>query len=332
MTPGDSTGSAMDRREFTRRAVCAGAGVAVASWLGLRFHRESPEATTGAASPDFTFGDYRTQGTEGRTSVVTGGDRAGAVQRALELIGGMQAFVRPGERVLIKVNAAFATPPIVGATTHPDALTAVIAACRAAGAREVLVTDNPINDPAMCFRLTGIAAAAERAGARVVVPATRMFRPFTLAGSTLLNQWPVLAAPLEGIDRVIGLAPVKDHHRSGASMSLKNWYGLLGGRRNVFHQDVHALISDLAAMVRPTLVILDGTETMMRNGPTGGSTEDLKPTRTVVVSSDPVAADALGVTLLDRRAEDLAYLVQAAARGAGRLDVDRMDVKRAALA
>lgn len=322
---------ALSRREFTRRATLAGVAVAASSWLGFSRHRLSPPAPA-AGGTAFRFSDYRMPDTGGRVGVVTGGNRATAALRALELIGGIGAFVRPGERVLIKVNAAFASPPIVGATTHPSLLDAVIAQCRAAGAAEVLVSDNPINDPATCFRLTGITEACRRAGARLEAPTAAAFRPFTLSGGRLLRDWPVLAAPLEGVDRVIGLAPVKDHHRSGASMSLKNWYGLLGGRRNVFHQDIHTIIVELALMIRPTLVLLDGTETMMTNGPTGGSTADLKATRTMIASTDPVAADALGVALLGRRPEDLPHLVEAAARGAGRVDVEHMDVKRVSLA
>ncbi len=320
----------LTRREFTRRAALAGAGVAAASWLGLTRHRTAPPAPA-TAGPAFRFGDYRTEGTDGRVGMVTGGERAPAALRALELIGGMAAFVRPGERVLLKVNAAFASPPLIGATTHPDLLEAVIAQCRAAGAADVVVTDNPINDPATCFRLTGIAEACSRAGARLVMPTPTAFRPYTLEGGRLLRDWPVLAAPFEGVDRVINLTPVKDHHRSGASMTLKNAYGLLGGRRNVFHQDIHTIITELALMLRPTLVILDGTTSMLTNGPTGGSTADLAPTRTVIASTDPVAADALGAGLLGRRIDSLPHLAQAAARGAGNLDVEHMDVRKAVM-
>ncbi|MHC4586863.1 MAG: DUF362 domain-containing protein, partial [Planctomycetota bacterium] len=70
--------------------------------------------------------------------------------------------------------------------------------------------------------------------------------------------------------KLIGITPVKHHARAGASMSMKNWYGLLGGRRNIFHQDINTIIAELSMMVKPTLVILDGTEVMMTNGPTGG--------------------------------------------------------------
>ena len=115
----------------------------------------------------------------------------------------------------------------------------------------------------------------------------------------LIRDWPLLFEPLRGADQLIGIAPVKDHHRSGASMTMKNWYGLLGGRRNVFHQDIHTIIFELAQMVRPTLVILDGTTTMLTNGPTGGSFDDLKTTNTMIVEHRPggggrVRRDAAG--------------------------------------
>jgi uncharacterized protein (DUF362 family) len=165
----------------------------------------------------------------------------------------------------------------------------------------VVVTDNPINDPASCFRLTGIGPAAEAAGGRVVLPTADQFANVSLAGARLIRDWPVLVGPLAQADCLIGLAPLKDHHRSGASMTIKNWYGLLGGRRNVFHQDIHTIIAELAALVRPTLVILDAVTAMMHNGPTGGSVSDLAETNTLVAGIDPVAVDAAGAEILGRR-------------------------------
>src|SRR5690606_15220642 len=99
--------------------------------------------------------------------------------------------------------------------------------CFGAGASSVVVTDNPINDPQSCFALSGIAKAAEKAGARVILPRPEYFKPTTLDGGVLIRDWPLLFEPFEGVTKLIGIAPVKDHHRSGASMSMKNWYGLL---------------------------------------------------------------------------------------------------------
>ncbi len=103
-------------------------------------------------------------------------------------------------------------------------------------------------------------------------------------------------------------------------MIMKNWYGLLGGRRNIFHQDIHNIIKELAMMVKPSLVILDGTAAMMTNGPTGGSLSDLRQTRTMIVSTDQVAADAFGVTLLDKTVQELPHIAKAEAAGVGTAD------------
>ncbi|MBU1910612.1 MAG: DUF362 domain-containing protein, partial [Verrucomicrobia bacterium] len=261
--------------------------------------------------------DFSKPGIEPRLGIVTGPDRIRNLQKAMDALGGWSSYVGPGDRVLLKVNAAFASPPSIGATTHPDLVAETIAQCFRAGASRVVVTDNPIHEPAACFEWSGIGAAARATGADVWVPRDRDFKPVTLRGGRLIRRWPALHAPFEGINRLIGLAPVKDHYRSGASLTLKNWYGLLGGKRSVFHQDIHTLIAELAQLVRATLVILDGTSAMIRNGPTGGSLSDLKATHTMIVSTDPVAADAFGVTLLGRKASDLPHLARAAAAGAG---------------
>jgi len=93
----------------------------------------------------------------------------------------------------------------------------------------------------------------------------------------------------------------------------------------LFHQDVHNLIAELALLVRPTLVVLDGTVTMMQNGPTGGSLSDLKATETLIVSTDAVAADAFGATLLGKPLDALPFIAKAAAAGAGNMAWKQLD-------
>jgi len=257
-------------------------------------------------------------------SVTRGADRAKTLGVGLSALGGIEAFVAKEDRVLLKVNAAFASPPMLSATTHPELVGALVHLCFKAGAASVLVTDNPINDPKSCFGLSGIAKAAKSAGASVILPRSALFRPTSLPDGRLIRNWPVLYGPLEGVTKLIGVAPVKHHERSGASMSMKNWYGLLGGRRNTFHQDIHNIIKELAMLVRPTLVVLDGTTAMMRNGPTGGSLDDLKQTHTMIVSTDQVAADAFGATLLGKTAADLPYIQKAEAAGMGTADYESL--------
>ena len=162
----------------------------------------------------------------------------------------MESFIGKGDRVLIKVNAAFATPASLGATTNPEVLAAVAGLCFKAGAAQVLVTDNPINNPDSCFEITGLANAARAAGARIIAPRAALFAPVSLPGGKLLENWPVMAGVFPGVTKVIVVSPVKDHHRAGASMTLKNFYGFLGGRRNVFHQDINGIITELSQLAQ----------------------------------------------------------------------------------
>ena len=73
-------------------------------------------------------------------------------------------------------------------------------------------------------------------------------------------------------------------------------------------------------MVNPSLVILDGTTSMMTNGPTGGSLTDLKQTNTMIISTDQVAADAFGATLLDKSLSELPFISKAEEAGVGTAD------------
>jgi uncharacterized protein (DUF362 family) len=308
------------RRDFLIRgatATAAAAGLAAAG-----FALRDPIGPTGgrSAATSTEVPDFRQPRAAQRMCVARGSDRARMARKAIETLGGMGMFVDKGDRVLLKVNAAFASPPVLCATSHPDLVREIARLCWDAGASAVYVTDNPINDPASCFRLTGIERAAAEGGARLVFPSPGLFRPLTMKGGRLIRQWPVLLGALEGVNRVIGLTPLKDHHRSGASMTMKNWYGLLGGRRHVFHQDIHGIIQELAVLVRPTLVILDCTMAMVSNGPTGGSLSDLKPLNTLVASTDQVAADACGAQLLGLGPADLPFLSKAEQAGAGRVD------------
>jgi uncharacterized protein (DUF362 family) len=316
--PGDLT-----RRDFLKRLGFASAAALALGGLGLAFHDSKGPAPSGqqqALTGLGNFADPALAPGSGRMAIIHGQDRAKMVQQGIKALGGMAAFIHQGDRVLIKVNAAFASPASLGATTNPELLAAVAGLCREAGAAQVLVTDNPINDPESCFEITGLAQAARDSGAKLIIPRADLFQPVSLPGGRLIHNWPALAGVFPGIAKVILVSPVKDHQRAGASMTLKNIYGFLGGRRNVFHQDINGIITELAQVLKPTLCILDGTVTMMTNGPTGGSLSDLKETGTMVVSTDPVAADAVGVELLGRSLADIPYIKMAAAAGAGVAD------------
>jgi len=309
------------RRQFLGRAAKAGISIAAAGVISAKLYdSEGPKAAVETESI-VTLPDFSMPAKDGQTiSIVKGSDRKATVNKAIELLGGIERFVAKGEIVAIKPNVAFASPPLLGATAHPELVAEVVRLCYKAGAKRVIVTDNPINDPMSCFTLSGIGRAAGDSGAKIILPRPELFRHTTLTGGKLIDNWPIFYEPIAKADKLIGIAPVKHHHRSGASMTMKNWYGLLGGRRNVFHQDINTIIAELALMVKPTLVILDGTEVMVTNGPTGGSVSDLRRADTLIASTDCVAGDSFGCKLLGLKPSDLPYLAKAQNAGAGTTD------------
>ena len=303
------------RRRFLQQAAVVAGASAAAGWAALapeHWPLSLQDATGERGKPaprvmSLPDGGYGLAAVAGAPDLGIargqGADVARMLRAAVDALGGMGRFVERGDVVLIKPNVAFERAAPLGATTHPDVLTALIHLCREAGAGEVRVADNPIESPEACFARTGLRSAAVDAGARVFLPQPADFELLHTPGAALIERWPFFARPFVGVTKVIGVAPVKDHNLCAASMTTKNWYGLLGGRRNQFHQDIHGIIADLALMLKPSFVVLDGTRVLFRSGPTGGSLSDVKPCHTIVASTDSVAADAFGWNELLERAD-----------------------------
>jgi uncharacterized protein (DUF362 family) len=309
----------MSRREFFAR-VGSAVGLAVGSGaLGWLFHNRRLVPEAGGAR---SVGSYAVTGTEGRLVVARGTDGGKAVAAALAELGGIGSFVKRGDRVLVKPNCAFDRPPHLGATSSPDVVAEVVRQCVAAGAT-VRVTDNPINNAEGCFVKSGLREAVGRSGGTVWLPAPELFAPMKV-GRLAVTEWEALYAPLAWATKVIGVPTVKTHNLCGATLAMKNWYGLMGGARNRFHQVIHDAVADLAAFITPTLVVLDGTRLLVRNGPTGGAAADVAPGNVVALGTDQVAVDAFGAGLLGLRPADIGYIGKAEALGLGVSDPSRL--------
>jgi uncharacterized protein (DUF362 family) len=313
----------VSRRGFLRRVGAAAgvAGLAAAGYIALR----DPTGKAGLAMPkpitlpnyfDTIYDGFKPS--EPRLVIARSENKPviEMVRQGLEPLGGISRFIQKGDIVLLKPNVAFDRAPILAATTNPEIVSAVAQLCLAAGAYKVMVADNPIEAPENCFYKSKITDAARQSGAQIQLPSSSRFRDVQIrpgdpdpARHEALGTWSIFYDPLRTANKVIGLPTVKDHNLGGASMSMKNWYGLLGGRRNQFHQAIHDVISDLGYMISPTLVIADGIRVLMRNGPTGGRVDDVKQAGTIVVGVDQVAADAWCYeNLLERDPATLTYL------------------------
>ena len=255
-----------------------------------------------------------------------GGEPRALVQKALKNLGGIRRFVSRQDVVVIKPNIAWDRTPEQAANTNPEVVAEVVRQCWQAGAKRVIVTDVSCNEPRRCFQRSGIQAAARAEGAEVILPDPELFREVNLGG-VVLKSWPVFTPFLEA-DKIINLPIAKHHVLTGATLGMKNWYGILGGQRNRLHQQIHQSLADLASFMLPTVTLIDCYRILLRNGPTGGNLEDVVLKKTMVAGTDPVAMDAyVAKAYWNLDPAQMPYLEMAAGRGLGTVDFDSLQVK-----
>ncbi len=240
------------------------------------------------------------------------------VRRAVDALGGMKRFISNGDIVAVKPNIGWDRMPVHAANTNPRVVAEVVRLCFDAGAKQVIVTDASCNEPNRCFQKSGIWRATYNLGATVILPSAHRFRELRMKGD-VLDLWPVYT-PLVNADKVINVPVAKHHNLSKYTAAMKNWYGLLGGRRNRLHQNIDVSIADLATFMRPTLTIVDATRVLLRNGPQGGNIDDARDMHQVIASLDEVAVDAYGATLIGEKPENVRYLKLGHERGIGNMN------------
>jgi uncharacterized protein (DUF362 family) len=324
--PAASEPPAMSRREALVQLLRLGGVAASATGAGLWLSAHSSRPV--AAHAEQARRDHRTAGDPHlpQLSVVENGEPRALVERALADLGGMSRFISRQDVVVIKPNIAWDRTPEQAANTNPEVVAEVVRQCWQAGAKRVIVTDVSCNEPRRCFQRSGIQAAARAEGAEVLLPDPELFREVDLGG-VVLKSWPVFTPFLEA-DKIINLPIAKHHGLTGCTLSMKNWYGILGGQRNRLHQSIHQSLADLAAFMLPTVTLMDCYRILLRNGPTGGNLEDVALKKTMVAGTDPVALDAyVAKAYWNLESEQLPYLQMAANRGLGIVDFEKLQVK-----
>ncbi|MFC1489379.1 DUF362 domain-containing protein [Thermodesulfobacteriota bacterium] len=247
-------------------------------------------------------------------------------RKTFEAAGGIEKFISKQDVVVIKPNISWARPPHLAATTNPEVMTAVIELCQEAGAKKVRIADHTIHDARRCFALTGAGAVAQKTGAELIHPRSSLMRDMKIQGHRL-DVWPVFV-PIVEADKVINLPVAKVHVLSGLTLGMKNWIGAVGGRRNALHQDIHRTIVDLAQFFKPTLTLIDATRIMIANGPSGGRESDVAAGNRLILSNDPVAADAKAAGLFNYQPDEIGFIQLAEKQGLGTADFNTLAMKK----
>ena len=253
------------------------------------------------------------------------GPSAVAVLRARTYDGDLERVVLDGLRLVgadVRRKSVLLKPNFVefvkGASinTDPRMVVAAANALRRLGASSVVVAEGPGHrrDTEAIALASGLRESLDDAGLPFfdLNDAPLVRTPLRTSYTGLDALW--VPKVLRETEVVVSMPKLKTHHWVGVTMSLKNCFGCMPGRvygwpKDVFHvRGIQESILDIAAVVRPTLTIVDGIVGMQGDGPIMG---DPVPSGVVVVSRDLVAADVTGARLMGMDPEKVGYLHEA---------------------
>lgn len=247
-------------------------------------------------------------------------------KEALDLIGGLESLIMPGDTVLLKPNLIRPMEYTTGATTNPYLVEAVATLCKEAGARRIVIADGSCVGASTeeAFDVTGLRAIADQHGYELI---DFTHAPFQYVVNPLAKKMKRIRLPQAFLEAnvVIDLPVMKTHDVLEISLGIKNMKGLIQTNdKKRFHKWglVQSLV-DLIQIAKPDLTLIDGTVGMEGSGPTWGEPVNLG---LLVASKDVVAADAIAADIMGYTLEEVEYICAASEAGVGCCDIEQIEV------
>ncbi len=340
------------RRDFLESMVATAVGGAgLAGMVGhcSRAHAEPPpdKGHTGALKDDLLretkplsvrvprkdtlTGIRKVKTPEADLVVVAGNSAEHMASLGVKAAGGMSHFVREGDRVVITPNFAWATTPGRAVTTSPELVRRVVEMCVQAKASSITCLDYATDRTPRAFRINGAYDAVKGTGATLLSPWSPEqfvqiddFIKYPLHAKKL--TWQGVPSALLRCDVLINMPVFKHHREVQVTGALKKLMGCVWRRATYHSVDLEGCIAELAATIRPTLTIMDASRILATNGPNGPGRVD--HVERVLVSTDPVLADAYACRWLSVEPDKVPHLVKAAKLGVGTLDVKSAAIER----
>jgi uncharacterized protein (DUF362 family) len=251
-----------------------------------------------------------------------------ALDRALDLAGGLCAYVRRGDRVLVKPNLLTGQPPENAATTHPQLVDALLRRLLDLGARPTIGDAPAFGWAAQVAEGCGIAVVVRKYDVSLVefIAPVPVATPRPEVAKRLTVDRAVLDA-----DVVINVPKLKVHRQLGFTGAVKNLYGCMPGKRKAYYHFARGnrdmqfarLIATFAYTVAPALTIADAVVAMERDGPSGG---DPRPVGALMAGTDPAAVDAVLAGLIRPPLENELLAEACRVLGLGVPDVDKIQL------
>ena len=253
-----------------------------------------------------------------------------AVRKALDLIGGIEAIVNPGEKVLLKVNwCVVPEDPKVGVVTNPVVARAVADLIKEAGA-EPIIGDSAARgvDTDLVIKATGYGKLADE-GYQIANLDKEKVIKLECPGSELLHTMKTFELATK-VDKIIDIPLFKTHDSAEATLGLKNMKGLLhDDQKSKLHREgLYTGIADVNLRFPPDLVVYDGTWAMEGLGPMYGIPFELN---LILAARNVVAGDAVAGNIMGFEPAELIVTKIAYERGLGEMNLDKIAILGAPL-
>lgn len=216
-----------------------------------------------------------------------------AVKKAIDLIGGIDLFVKENDKVLLKPNLLAAESADRSVTTHPVVFEAVVSILKDKNVNNISYGDSPGVGKGNAVALK---AGIDEAANRLNVKYADFEEPVGVSYDNGVQEKSfTIAKPIQEADVIISLPKLKSHALTTMTGAVKNQFGCIPGfRKAEYHlklpdfEDFSTMLLDLNKLVNPKLYIMDGILAMEGNGPRNGSPRKINA---VIVSNDAVALD-----------------------------------------
>ncbi|MBP6661704.1 MAG: DUF362 domain-containing protein [Paludibacter sp.] len=264
---------------------------------------------------------------------VMGGEPEIMLIKAMKELGGIGKYVKKGQKVVVKPNIGWDKKPEMAANTNPELVGALIKLCKSAGAAEVLVFDHTCQDWQKCYTNSGIKAAVEKAGGKMVPGNDESYyREVQVPKGVQLKTAKIHKAILD-CDVWFNVPVLKHHGGAKNSISMKNLMGIVWDRQFFHSHDLHQCIADSATIYKkPALNIVDAYRIMKSNGPQGKTEADAVTLKSLIISPDFVAADTAAMKMFAQvqptNIADVRYIAMAEKLKVGTQHLDKLNVKR----
>ncbi|MCR5164881.1 MAG: DUF362 domain-containing protein [Thermoguttaceae bacterium] len=305
----------MNRHDFLKSLAAAGAAASV--------------SVEGASS---VMAQAATAGKPTDLVVAMGGEPAEMFNASIKKMGGIERFVKKGQVVCIKPNAAWDRTPECAANTNPQLISSLIKACFEAGAKEVNVVEHTCDNWRMAYKNSGIEDAVIKAGANMLPGDDESYyREVEIPGAVKLKKAKVLKAILDA-DVWFNVPCLKCHVGARMTIAMKNLMGIVWDRRFFHSNDLHQCIADSCLIRPPVLNIVDAYRTMKTNGPKGRSEADAVLTKALFMSTDMVAVDTTATRffnrIVDMPLDQVSYLAMGQDLGIGTMNIKSLKVEQ----